>query len=257
MDAQSFLKSTTTRFDLAFLDPPYQQQIIDAVLPAVVQQMAPGGIILCETERNEQLPEQAGDYYPHQNLLLRQGEDHRLSPAGGSVIMERQQRIAVVPGSFDPITKGHMDIIRRAKPLFDKVIVLVVINAVKNPCFSLQERVELIRASVADIPGVEVDCYKGLLVDYVKQVGACAIVKGLRAVSDFEYEFQQALINKELYSGVETVFLTTSAVNQYLSSSVVKQIASLGGDIHPFVPEQVHDRIVRRLRQDEEQENQQ
>ena len=122
--------------------------------------------------------------------------------------MERQQRIAVVPGSFDPITKGHMDIIRRAKPLFDKVIVLVVINAVKNPCFSLQERVELIRASVADIPGVEVDCYKGLLVDYVKQVGACAIVKGLRAVSDFEYEFQQALINKELYSGVETVFLT-------------------------------------------------
>ena len=163
--------------------------------------------------------------------------------------MERQQRIAVVPGSFDPITKGHMDIIRRAKPLFDKVIVLVVINAVKNPCFSLQERVELIRASVADIPGVEVD--------YVKQVGACAIVKGLRAVSDFEYEFQQALINKELYSGVETVFLTTSAVNQYLSSSVVKQIASLGGDIHPFVPEQVHDRIVRRLRQDEEQENQQ
>ena len=164
--------------------------------------------------------------------------------------MERQQRIAVVPGSFDPITKGHMDIIRRAKPLFDKVIVLVVINAVKNPCFSLQERVELIRAS-------EVDCYKGLLVDYVKQVGACAIVKGLRAVSDFEYEFQQALINKELYSGVETVFLTTSAVNQYLSSSVVKQIASLGGDIHPFVPEQVHDRIVRRLRQDEEQENQQ
>ena len=171
--------------------------------------------------------------------------------------MERQQRIAVVPGSFDPITKGHMDIIRRAKPLFDKVIVLVVINAVKNPCFSLQERVELIRASVADIPGVEVDCYKGLLVDYVKQVGACASVKGLRAVFDFEYEFQQALINKELYSGVETVFLTTSAVNQYLSSSVVKQIASLGGDIHPFVPEQVHDRIVRRLRQDEEQENQQ
>ena len=157
--------------------------------------------------------------------------------------MERQQRIAVVPGSFDPITKGHMDIIRRAKPLFDRVIVLVVINAVKNPCFSLQERVELIRASVADIPGVEVDC--------------CALVKGLRAVSDFEYEFQQALINKELYSGVETVFLTTSAVNQYLSSSVVKQIASLGGDIHPFVPEQVHDRIVRRLRQDEEQENQQ
>ena len=158
--------------------------------------------------------------------------------------MERQERIAVVPGSFDPITKGHMDIIRRAQTLFDKVIVLVVINAAKNPCFSLEERVELIKASVEGIDSIEVDCFSGLLVDYVKKVGACAIVKGLRAVSDFEYEFQQALINKELYSGVETVFFTTSAENQYLSSSVIKQIASLGGNIRMFVPEQVHDRIV-------------
>ena len=165
--------------------------------------------------------------------------------------MERQQRIAVVPGSFDPITKGHMDIIRRAKPLFDKVIVLVVINAVKNPCFSLQERVELIRASVADIPGVEVDCYKGLLVDYVKQVGACAIVKGLRAVSDFEYEFQQALTNKKLNPELETMFLATSAENMFLSSSMVKQVAGFGGDISPFVPscilETIQDRLCGRL----------
>ena len=130
-------------------------------------------------------------------------------------------------------------------------------NVYSDDMDTLQSAAAQVGKALADIPGVEVDCYKGLLVDYVKQVGACAIVKGLRAVSDFEYEFQQALINKELYSGVETVFLTTSAVNQYLSSSVVKQIASLGGDIHPFVPEQVHDRIVRRLRQDEEQENQQ
>ena len=166
-------------------------------------------------------------------------------------------KLGICPGSFDPVTLGHLDIIRRAASIFDRVVVMVMVNSKKKCLFSVEERVELIRASVADIPGVEVDCYKGLLVDYVKQVGACAIVKGLRAVSDFEYEFQQALINKELYSGVETVFLTTSAVNQYLSSSVVKQIASLGGDIHPFVPEQVHDRIVRRLRQDEEQENQQ
>ena len=161
--------------------------------------------------------------------------------------MELKERIAVVPGSFDPITKGHMDIIRRAQTLFDRVIVLVVVNAQKNPCFSLEERVELIKASVQGIPGVEVDSYDGLLVDYVKQVGAGAIVNGLRAVSDFEYEFQMALINKELYHQVETVFLTTSAENHYLSSSVVKQIASFGGDIHLFVPEQVHDRIVERL----------
>ena len=158
--------------------------------------------------------------------------------------MERQERIAVVPGSFDPITKGHMDIIRRAQTLFDKVIVLVVINAAKNPCFSLEERVELIKASVEGIDSIEVDCFSGLLVDYVKKVGACAIVKGLRAVSDFEYEFQQAL---------ETVFFTTSAENQYLSSSVIKQIASLGGNIRMFVPEQVHDRIVQRLTQEDAQ----
>ena len=161
-----------------------------------------------------------------------------------------------------------MDIIRRAQTLFDKVIVLVVINAAKNPCFSLEERVELIKASVEGIDSIEVDCFSGLLVDYVKKVGACAIVKGLRAVSDFEYEFQQALTNRklnpeletvfmitraELYSGVETVFFTTSAENQYLSSSVIKQIASLGGNIRMFVPEQVHDRIVQRLTQEDAQ----
>ena len=160
--------------------------------------------------------------------------------------MQQKQRIAVVPGSFDPITKGHMDIIRRAQSLFDKVIVLVVINAQKQPCFSLEERVELIRASIEGLSGVEVDSYEGLLVDYVRDAGACAIVKGLRAVSDFEYEFQMALMNKELYDR-ETVFLTTSTANQYLSSSVVKQIASFGGNIRPFVPEQIHERVAERL----------
>lgn len=161
--------------------------------------------------------------------------------------MELKERIAVVPGSFDPITKGHMDIIRRAQTLFDRVIVLVVVNAQKNPCFSLEERVELIKASVQGIPGVEVDSYDGLLVDYVKQVGAGAIVKGLRAVSDFEYEFQMALANKILYDEAETVFLTTSAENMYLSSSVVKQIAAFGGDISHFVPECILHDITERL----------
>ena len=157
--------------------------------------------------------------------------------------------------SFDPITKGHMDIIRRAQTLFDKVIVLVVINAAKNPCFSLEERVELIKASVEGIDSIEVDCFSGLLVDYVKKVGACAIVKGLRAVSDFEYEFQQALINKELYSGVANgIFYhqCRKPVSQLLS--VIKQIASLGGNIRMFVPEQVHDRIgAQRLTQEDAQ----
>lgn len=168
-------------------------------------------------------------------------------------------KLAVYPGSFDPVTLGHLDIIVRASRIFDQLIVGVPTNPEKHASFTVEERMELLRrATQAEgLRNVEIDKVDGLLADYAKRRGAMVVVKGLRALSDFEYEFQQALINKELYSGVETVFLTTSAVNQYLSSSVVKQIASLGGDIHPFVPEQVHDRIVRRLRQDEEQENQQ
>mgnify|MGYP004608101527 FL=1 len=158
-------------------------------------------------------------------------------------------RIAVYPGSFDPVTNGHTDIIRRASRLFDKVIVLVSVNAVKSPSFSSVERVKLITKVVdgLDLENVVVDIWDGLLVDYIKQVGAIAIIKGLRAVSDFEYEFQMALANKMLYDEAETVFLTTSSENMYLSSSVVKQIASFGGDISHFVPECILKDITERL----------
>lgn len=145
-------------------------------------------------------------------------------------------RIAVCPGSFDPITLGHRDIIYRASQLFDKVIVLVAVNAQKDPIFTPAERIELIRKTTEDLGNVVTDICEGLIADYVKQVGAVAIVKGLRAVTDFEYEFQMALVNKNLYDGAETVFLTTSSENMYLSSSVVKQVASFGGDISRFVP---------------------
>ena len=158
-----------------------------------------------------------------------------------------QERIAVVPGSFDPVTLGHIDIIRRAAALFDRVIVLVVINPVTNTSFTPEERVELIRKSTADIPGVEVDLYKGLLVDYVRSRGAVAIVKGLRAMSDFEYEFQMALINKKMLPYAETVFLTTGQNNLYLSSSLVKNVAMFGGDISGLVPRQIHDEVAARL----------
>ena len=163
-------------------------------------------------------------------------------------------RIAVCPGSFDPVTLGHLDIIRRSSKLFDKVIVVVMVNYhKKDSSFTAEERVQLLHRCTGDIENIEIDTYNGLLADYMREKGAVAIVKGLRAVSDYEYEFQQALINKELYSGVETVFFTTSAENQYLSSSVIKQIASLGGNIRMFVPEQVHDRIVQRLTQEDAQ----
>ena len=156
-------------------------------------------------------------------------------------------RIAVCPGSFDPVTFGHRDIIQRASKLFDKVIVLVSVNASKNPSFTVVERVNLIRKITEDLDNVVVDICEGLIADYIKEIKAVAIVKGLRAVSDFEYEFQMALANKILYDGAETVFLTTSSENMYLSSSVVKQIASYGGDISHFVPECILDIIKERL----------
>lgn len=156
-------------------------------------------------------------------------------------------RIAVCPGSFDPVTFGHRDIIQRASKLFDKVIVLVSVNATKNASFTVVERVNFIRRVTADLDNVVVDICEGLIADYIKEVKAVAIVKGLRAVSDFEYEFQMALANKILYSEAETVFLTTSSENMYLSSSVVKQIASFGGDISHFVPECILEDIKRRL----------
>ncbi len=157
-------------------------------------------------------------------------------------------KIAICPGSFDPVTLGHLDIISRASGLFDKVIVAVLCNMDKNPSFTVEERMELLRQVTSQYDNVEIDSFQGLLVDYAKEKGAVAVVKGLRAVSDFEYEFQMSMINKKLYADVETVYLNTSQDYMYLSSSVVKQIASFGGDISNFVPEAIHDKIVDRLR---------
>lgn len=156
-------------------------------------------------------------------------------------------RIAVYPGSFDPVTNGHLDIIRRAAKMFDKVIVLVSYNVKKNGgTFTPAERVEFIRRCI-NIKNVTVDSYQGLLADYVKISGASAIVKGLRAVSDFEVEFQQALINRRLAPEVDTVFLVSSLENMYLSSSAVKEICSLGGEINDFVPPEIADDIIKKI----------
>lgn len=156
-------------------------------------------------------------------------------------------RIAVCPGSFDPVTYGHLDIIKRASRLFDQVIVLVVINPSKHPAFTPEERMEMIRTVTEDLPNVEVDSFHGLLTNYIRDRGAVAIVKGLRALSDFEYEFQMALTNKKMYPEAETVFLTTSMYNMYLSSSLVKQVALFGGDLSGLVPRKLHEQVLERL----------
>ena len=161
-------------------------------------------------------------------------------------------KIAVCPGSFDPVTEGHLDIIRRAAGLFDKVLVVVMTNFAKKPLFDKEERMDMIRRVTVDIPNVDVDAFDGLLADYTREKGAVAVVKGLRAMSDFEYEFQMALTNKTLLPYAETVFLTTSSQNMFLSSSLVKQLARFGGDISQFVPKMLLEQIWARLGSTEE-----
>ena len=156
--------------------------------------------------------------------------------------------IAVCPGSFDPVTVGHIDIISRAAQMFSKVVVVVMQNRAKSPSFTVEERMEMLREATAELGNVTVDSFDGLLAEYTEKIGAGAIVKGLRAMSDFEYEFQMALTNKKLNPNTETVFLTTRAENMYLSSSMVKQIGSMGGDIADFVPKMIHGKIVERLK---------
>lgn len=155
---------------------------------------------------------------------------------------------AVCPGSFDPITNGHVDIIKRAAELFDEVIVLVVTNPDKKCVFSPEERCELIKKAVEGIEGIKVDSFSGLLADYVKKNKISAIVKGIRSSSDFEYEFQMALANRSLAPDAETVFITADPRNMYVSSSLIRQIAGFGGDVSDFVPKNIVEEIEKRLK---------
>lgn len=156
--------------------------------------------------------------------------------------------LAICPGSFDPVTLGHVDVIKRASVLFDKVIVVVMVNAAKKPAFSVEERVEFLKKATVDIKNVEIDTFDGLLADYTKQTGATAVVKGLRVMSDFEYEFQMALTNATLNPDTETIFLPTSKDCMFLSSSMVREVARHGRDISAFVPDAIVEDIQNKLR---------
>jgi len=155
-------------------------------------------------------------------------------------------RIGIYPGSFDPVTLGHLDIIERASRMVDKLIIGVLVNGAKSPMFTTEERVALIKKVTKDMPNVVVEANDGLLVDFAENKGAQVIIRGLRAVTDFEYELQIAQTNHKLNPNVDTVFLTTSVEYSYVSSSIVREIASYGGDISQFVPECIVDEIYKK-----------
>ena len=157
-------------------------------------------------------------------------------------------RIAVCPGSFDPVTNGHIDIFERASGMFDQLIVAVFHNPGKKPMFSMEERVEMLKCATAHIPNVRVDSFSGLLNDYVRQQNSRIIVRGLRALTDFEYEFQRALLMKKVDPEIETVFMMTSTEYSFVSSSGIKELAQFGGDISLLVPKSVEKRIIDRFK---------
>ena len=156
-------------------------------------------------------------------------------------------RTVIYPGSFDPLTNGHLDVVQRAAKLFDRVVVAVAKSESKSPLFTLEERLSLVKTAVQNLPNVEADTFDGLLVNYVEQRGAQAVVRGLRAVSDFEFEFQLALMNRKLNERIETIFMMPKDTYTFLSSRIVKEIARLGGDVSPFVPAHVRTALATRL----------
>ena len=156
-------------------------------------------------------------------------------------------KVAIYPGSFDPITSGHLNIIQRASNIFDKLIVCVMVNAGKNPMFTLEERVDLIRRVTSDIPNLEIHCSNKLLAEFAREQGSCVIVKGLRAVSDFENEFQMALINRKINADLDTMFLTADKEYMYMSSSVVKELGSYGANLSDFLPKEIIPDFQRKL----------
>ncbi len=158
--------------------------------------------------------------------------------------------IAVYPGSFDPITNGHLDLLERALKIFDKIIIAIAANPGKNPMFSPEERLEMIKVSLADHPlkdRVKVDLFHGLLVEYVQSIPARAIVRGLRAISDFEYEFQMALMNRKLNADIETLFIMTGMRWIFISSRIIKEVVMSGGSVTGLVPENVEQKLIERL----------
>ncbi len=262
-DVRRALPKLQGPFDLVFVDPPYghlleREALVGLSLPGL---LAPDALVVVEHSSRDEVTLPAAaletlDLADHRaygdtavSLFRARAGEATAAPTGdaqekptGSVA-----RVAIYAGSFDPPTYGHFDIIARAARLFDRLVVAVASNPRKQTLFTAAEREELLRAELGTPPRVEVDQIEGLLVDYAKRRSAVAVIRGLRAVADFEYEFQMACMNHHLAPRVETVFLMTGQEYFYVSSSLVKEVAGFGGDITPFVPPGVRDRLLARL----------
>jgi len=250
------------RFDGVLADPPYERGLLENTLSAVAEHglVRPGGWVIVEHHTNEAPPSEAPPSVPGP---LRLTQSRRYGKTGLALYVAEKSmsepqynaemiRRAVYAGSFDPITNGHLDVIRRALAIFDEVIVAVA-SGTSDPrkeraLFSHDERVVMIREALADTPRGRTDSFGGLLVDYCDQVGARAIIRGLRAVSDFEYEFQMAMMNRHLKPHIETFFMAAGETHFYTASRLVKEVASLGGDVRGLVPDSVHKRLMKKLR---------
>ncbi len=262
-DVRRAFKQAAGPFDLVFIDPPYGHQLELEALTALAAPgvLSPGALVVVEHASRDALtlPPAVASAFGEPDLraygdtsvtLLRpKSEEPAPEVLAAPADLSASGRVAVYAGSFDPPTNGHIDIIRRAVSICDRLVVAVAGNPRKSALFTSDERVELLREILSDEPRVEVDRIDGLLVDYAKQRGATVIIRGLRAVADFEYEFQMACMNHHLAPGVETVFLMTAQEYFYVSSSLVKEVASFGGDVTPFLPPTVRSRLLERIPQ--------
>jgi pantetheine-phosphate adenylyltransferase len=257
-DVRRSVKHVTGPFDLVFIDPPYGHLLEREALASLCESglLSPKAVVVVEHASREvvTLPatvmaifeEPDTRHYGDTSVTLftvRASEEnhsvHETTPSQG--------RLAVYAGSFDPPTQGHLDIIRRTATLFDRTLVAVAHNQKKQTLFTVEERVALLREVTQGIPGVEIDVAEGLLVEYAHRRGAIALIRGLRATADFDFEFQMSCMNHHLVPGVETVFLMTAPENQFVSSSLVKEVAALGGDVTRFVPPTVLPQLLARL----------
>jgi pantetheine-phosphate adenylyltransferase len=239
-------------FDVIFADPPYRTSLAE-LLPELARLLAPGGVLVLERDRRAVDPPPPavtairdrlyGDtrvlMYARAAAPAAPANEQEPSPEPSERHETHMPTAAIYPGSFDPMTNGHVDIVQRGLRTFDRVILAVANNVQKNPLFSVEERVRLARECLGHLPGFEVDSFDGLVVEYARKTGVHVLLRGLRAVSDFEYEFQLASMNRKLNREVDTVFMMTSEESFYLSSRLIREVASFGGDIEGMVPEPV------------------